>query len=299
MAKLLGKTIAMILNIAMIPIVLILAIPLGILKARRAQKSRLLFTGEEQALLGKAQRTIHMEKNGLLSPDRDLLEVAKCIENARCDYQAIKSRERFDSTFSDFVFPRINNCHVTDWDNVVGFFGFSSHTKHEVAETFVAEEPFDDHFEVMQLEKSESSANVQNVKIMDGLTSPFEPRAELQTEEGFRNYFKRLSSFDRATLHVEFANVRAAKHNLTFMPTGLNEFKKVQALVTDLTDKSVAICVFVFGQPAVFGFGGGDLRPFNDLVNTIDDSVANLNLEPEQHGRQLLEGIGEHLLIRP
>ena len=52
MAKLLGKLIGTIINIVMIPIVLILAIPVGILKARRAQKSRLLFTSAEQALLG-------------------------------------------------------------------------------------------------------------------------------------------------------------------------------------------------------------------------------------------------------
>ncbi|SDY44069.1 hypothetical protein [Nitrosomonas halophila] len=62
MAKLLGKLIGTIINIVMIPIVLILAIPVGILKARRAQKSRLLFTSAEQALLGKAQRNYSAKK---------------------------------------------------------------------------------------------------------------------------------------------------------------------------------------------------------------------------------------------
>lgn len=131
MTKLLGKLIGIIINIAMIPIVLILAIPMGFLEARKAQKSRLLFTGVEQTLLGKAQRVINMEENGLISPDRDLLEVAKCIENARCDYQIIKERERFDSTFSEFVLPRIYNCHVVDWDNVINFFELSSHPTFE------------------------------------------------------------------------------------------------------------------------------------------------------------------------
>ncbi|RVT46319.1 hypothetical protein EMM73_10135 [Rheinheimera sediminis] len=131
MANLLGKLIGIIINIIMIPIVLILAIPIGILKARRAQKSRLLFTGAEQTLLGKAQRTINMEEYGLLSPDRDLLEVAKCIESARCDYQIIKSRERFDSTFTDFLIPRINNCHVVDWNNVMRFFELSDYAQFE------------------------------------------------------------------------------------------------------------------------------------------------------------------------
>lgn len=122
MARLIGKLIGLIINVIMIPIVVVLAIPIGILKARRAQKSRLLFTGKEQALLAKAQRVINMENNGLLSPDRDLLEVARCIEDARCDYQIIKSRERFDESFAEFLMPKIEECHVINWDNVVSYF---------------------------------------------------------------------------------------------------------------------------------------------------------------------------------
>ncbi|WP_445772059.1 hypothetical protein [Rheinheimera sp.] len=127
------------------------------------------------------------------------------------------------------------------------------------------------------------------------VTSPFEPKPELQSEQGVLSYLAKISNFDRQTLCVEFANVRAAKHNLISMPSGLNDFQEVQTLVTDLTDKSVAICMFVFGQPTVFGYGGGDLSSFNELVNKIDDSVASLNLEPEQHGHQLLKRLGEHL----
>lgn len=125
MARLIGKLIGLIINIIMIPFVVMLAIPMGILKARRAQKSRLLFTREEQALLAKAQRAINMENNGLLSPDRDLLEVARCIEDARCDYQIIKSRARFDESFAEFLMPKIEDCHVMDWDNVVRYFELS------------------------------------------------------------------------------------------------------------------------------------------------------------------------------
>ena len=126
MIRVLGSIIGMIINIIMLPIVLILAIPNGILKAKRDQKIQLLFTGKEQSLLAKAQRAINMENNGLLKPDRDLLEVAKCIEDARCDYQIIKSREKFDISFSDFVIPRINQCHVMDWDNAINFFELDS-----------------------------------------------------------------------------------------------------------------------------------------------------------------------------
>ncbi|MDP3637443.1 MAG: hypothetical protein Q8R51_08675, partial [Azonexus sp.] len=135
-ARLIGKIIGLIINVIMTPIVVVIAIPMGILKARRAQKSRLLFTGEEQALLAKAQRVINMENNGLLTPDRDLLEVARCIEDARCDYQTIKSRERFDTSFSEFMMPKIDECHVMDWDNVISYFElsryFSSDHHHEL-----------------------------------------------------------------------------------------------------------------------------------------------------------------------
>ena len=122
MVRFLGKIIGMIINIVMIPIVLVLAIPMGILKARRNQKTKLLFTGGEQSLLAKAQRTLNMDQNGLLSPDRDLLTVARCIEDARCEYQLIKSTEKFETFFIDFVIPKINKCNVTDWNNVVNFF---------------------------------------------------------------------------------------------------------------------------------------------------------------------------------
>lgn len=143
MAKLLGKIIGIIINIVMIPIVLILAIPMAVLKVRREQKSRLLFTGSEQALLAKAQRIINMEENGLFSLDSDLLEVAKCIENARCEYQIIKSRERFDLTFSDFVLPLMNNCHVIDWGNVTNFFELSHFTMPKLIHKSIANKDYE------------------------------------------------------------------------------------------------------------------------------------------------------------
>lgn len=79
------------------------------------------------------------------------------------------------------------------------------------------------------------------------------------------------------------------------LPTGIGDFQKTQAIVTDLTDKSVAICIFAFGQPAVFGYAGGDLSQLNILINNIDDQVATLDLEPVQHGEQLLKKLGEYL----
>lgn len=128
-----------------------------------------------------------------------------------------------------------------------------------------------------------------------GLTSPFEPKPELQSETGVRNYLSKLSKLSRSDLCVEFANVRAAKHNATMLPTGIGDFQETQAIVTDLTDKSVAICIFAFGQPAVFGYTGGDLSQLNILINNVDDQVAALDLEPEQHGEQLLKRLGGYL----
>lgn len=128
MAKLIGKIIGGIINIVMIPIFLILAIPVGVLKARSNAKACLLFTGEEQSLLAKAQRVINMSTNGILSPDRDLLEVALRIEESRVNYQTIKSWERYDATFSEYLIPRLIGSQVHDWDNVADFFNLTVHS---------------------------------------------------------------------------------------------------------------------------------------------------------------------------
>ena len=125
MARLLGKIIGGIINMIMVPFVLIIAVPMGLLKARRSASARLLFTGEEQSLLAKAQRTINMDSSGLLSPDNDLLEVAQFIEESRINYQTIKGRERYDATFSEFLRPRLSQCHVLDWENVIDFYQLS------------------------------------------------------------------------------------------------------------------------------------------------------------------------------
>lgn len=79
------------------------------------------------------------------------------------------------------------------------------------------------------------------------------------------------------------------------MPSGLNEFDKNQALVTDLTDKTVLICMLAFGRAAVLEYNDGDLSSFNELVDQIDEQVASLNLYPEQHGDKILEILSHHL----
>ncbi len=127
------------------------------------------------------------------------------------------------------------------------------------------------------------------------LMSPHDLKVELQSEQDINNYIKRVSGLNRAGKLVELANVRAAKYNLMSMPSGLNEFDKNQALVTDLTDKTVLICMLAFGRAAVLEYNDGDLSSFNELVDQIDEQVASLNLYPEQHGDKILEILSHHL----
>lgn len=129
----------------------------------------------------------------------------------------------------------------------------------------------------------------------DDFTSLFEPTPELQSEEGVQTYMLKLSRFNHSKICIEFSNVMSAKYNLMSVPTGLNDFQKVQALVTDLTDKALAICMLSFGQNAIFSYCGGDSRIFNELISETDKIVASLDLEPEHHGEQLLNRLRKHL----
>lgn len=146
--------------------------------------------------------------------------------------------------------------------------------------------------EMLHLEEREKISKNQAPKYE--LTCPFEPEPELQSQQGLSNYLTKLSKLERSMLYVEFANVRAAKHNLLLNSSGR---QKSQILLTDLTDKSVAICVFAFGEQAVFGYDGGNLRSFNSLVDRVDEIVASQDLEPEQHGHQLLTRLQAHLIV--
>ncbi|WP_321405867.1 hypothetical protein [Tolumonas auensis] len=128
------------------------------------------------------------------------------------------------------------------------------------------------------------------------ITCPFEPTPELQSEEGVRIYFSKLSTLSRSDLCSELSNVMAAKYNQMMVPSGLNEYTQKQAIVTDLTDKATTICIFEFGQATVFGFAGGDLRALNELLNNIDEEVAQHDLEPDRHGAMILRKLSEILL---
>ena len=128
------------------------------------------------------------------------------------------------------------------------------------------------------------------------ITTPYKPAAEIQTEEGINNYLSKLTSLDQSEVCIELSNVLAAKHNLTMIPSGMNDFSENQNMVTDLTDKAVLICSLAFGRDRVFGYcDSNDLRPFNQLVNEIDEAVAQQDLEPELHGQALLSALNDRI----
>jgi hypothetical protein len=89
----------------------------------------------------------------------------------------------------------------------------------------------------------------------------------------------------------------AAKFNLLSSQMRLGDFETAQVVATDLTDKATVICLYVFGQSAVFSFAGNDLRHFNQLVNEIDEEVSQLDLALDKHGEMLLCKLSEHLQI--
>lgn len=89
----------------------------------------------------------------------------------------------------------------------------------------------------------------------------------------------------------------AAKHNITLVVTSPDNFEEFQALLTDLTDKQLIICIISFGRSAILNYCNGDTRIFNDLVNKTDAIVESLNLEPESHGKELLKRLRTYLRI--
>jgi len=131
-----------------------------------------------------------------------------------------------------------------------------------------------------------------NKEILTSLHNPF---PEVQSEEGMRHYLFKVSKLTRSDLCIELSNVMAAKHNLMIFPSGINEASEKQEKVTDLTDKAVLICFNEFGQDVIFNYGNRDIRVFNELVNNIDEEVAQENLYPAKHGDKILQKLSQVL----
>lgn len=151
-----------------------------------------------------------------------------------------------------------------------------------------------------QKQNSSKSVNNQTIRELPEdhggiITSPFGPTPELQTETGVHNYISKLSKLTRSDLCAELSCVMAAKYNIMSGQAGLNDYTKKQELVNDLNDKAVVILMSVFGQSTVLGFAGGNMRSLNELVQNIDEEVAHLDLNPDQHGNLMLSKLSELL----
>jgi hypothetical protein len=129
MAKILGRLIGWTINIISIPfllIFLILSLPFKLIKAKKRINASKLFSFYEKTLLAKSQNVIRIDESGMKKPDREILAVAKLIEEARIEYQTIKEVENIQLAFIDFLMPRINILKVSlsDWENVNIYFEF-------------------------------------------------------------------------------------------------------------------------------------------------------------------------------
>jgi hypothetical protein len=129
MAKILGRLIGWTINILSIPFVLaflILSLPFQVLKAKKSIRASKLFSADEKSLLAKSQNAIKMDETAMLKPDREILAVAKVIEESRIEYQIMKKVKTIDVSFIEFLMPRVNILQVSicDWENVNNYFDF-------------------------------------------------------------------------------------------------------------------------------------------------------------------------------
>lgn len=129
MAKILGQLIGWIINIISIPFVLaflILSLPFKFLKAKKRINASKLFSSEEKSYLAKSQRVINIDKNALMKPDREILAVAKLIEESRIEYQIMKDLGDIHVPFIEFLMPRVSimQVSISDWENVNNYFEF-------------------------------------------------------------------------------------------------------------------------------------------------------------------------------
>lgn len=124
-------------------------------------------------------------------------------------------------------------------------------------------------------------------------TNPFEPTIDVNTPDAVIKYMENLSSLSLEQLYIEFCNVMSAKYNC--MNTGLNRDKN-QEIITDLTDKSTMIVIYLFGQKNIKEFCNGNFKIVNQLIMDCDNKVAQRNLSPKEHGKQLVEELKQYIL---
>ncbi|NBK98323.1 MAG: TerB family tellurite resistance protein [Erysipelotrichia bacterium] len=128
------------------------------------------------------------------------------------------------------------------------------------------------------------------------ITSPYEPTADVQSENGVKNYYSKISKLSQLELCIELSNVMAAKHNKMTIPSSLGSFSETQKVVTDLTDKALLLCFVRFGREEVLNYCKKDTSIFNQLINEVDEKVAQLQLAPAAHGKKMFNLILRYFL---
>lgn len=128
------------------------------------------------------------------------------------------------------------------------------------------------------------------------ITSPYEPTADVQSENGVKNYYSKVSKLSQLELCIELSNVMAAKHNKMTIPSSLGSFSETQKVVTDLTDKALLLCFVRFGREEVLNYCKKDTSIFNQLINEVDEKVAQLQLAPAAHGKKMFNLILRYFL---
>ena len=133
-------------------------------------------------------------------------------------------------------------------------------------------------------------------------TDPQQPRLEFYQaghdvkaiQAAAARYAQKISRLRPDDLCIELCLVMAAKHNLSIFGQTLTPEAR-QKHMTELTDKQTLICMAVFDHAAIMAYCGGDLSRVNQLVNTLDEQVASLDLPPVEHGRLLLKKASQFL----
>lgn len=128
------------------------------------------------------------------------------------------------------------------------------------------------------------------------ITSPYEPTIDLQSREGVNNYLEKVSNYSSLELSIELSNVLSAKYNKMVLPSSTDTFADTQKVVTDLTDKALLLCYVAFGMEEVLNYCSQDTRVFNQLINDIDEQVAQLNFAPAAHGKKVFDLIYKKMI---
>lgn len=116
----------LIINILSLPL-LIIAIPLGIARGLKQAKLRTTYTEMELRLFEKAQRAIDMDERGALSPDKDILSVARYIESTRNEYEKRRNQDPHARSpfLREFAYNALSVLDVDDWTEVLDYYRYA------------------------------------------------------------------------------------------------------------------------------------------------------------------------------